>query len=89
MSTESCSAHKRGYAMRKDLNVFVKIDEYSDILDIIALVNEKVKEARTILDKISDLKNQEDAELTAWKHSLDDVERKMKYIDQSLFEPRY
>ena len=75
--------------MRKDMNVFVKIDEYSDILDIIALINEKVKEARTILDKINDLKNQEDSELSSWKHALDDVDRKLKYIDQTLFEPRF
>ncbi|MBN2368568.1 hypothetical protein JXC34_06110 [Candidatus Woesearchaeota archaeon] len=75
--------------MRKDQNVFVRIDEYKDVLDIITLVNEKVKEARIVLGKINDLKNQEDNELDAWRNSLDDVERKMKYIDQTLFEPRY
>ncbi len=75
--------------MHKDKNVFVKIDEYNDILDIIALINEKVREARIILGKIDDLKNQEDLELDAWKSSLDDVERKLKYIDQTLFEPKY
>jgi hypothetical protein len=75
--------------MAKEKNVFVKIDEYNDILDIIALINEKVKEARTILGKINDLKNQEDSELDTWKNSLDDVERKLKYIDQTLFEPKF
>ena len=70
-------------------NVFVKIEEYKDILDIIALINDKVREARTILGKINDLKNQEDSELVTWKNSLDDVDRKLKYIDQTLFEPRY
>ena len=75
--------------MHKDKNVFVKIDEYNDILDIIALINEKVREARMILGKIDDLKNQEDIELDTWKSSLDDVERKLKYIDQTLFEPKY
>ena len=69
--------------------MFVKINEYNDILDIIALINEKVKEARTILDKINDLKNQEDSELNAWRSSLDDIERKLRFIDQTLFEPKY
>ena len=68
--------------MRKESNVFVKVAEYNDLLDIIALINEKVKEARIVLGKIYDLKNQEDSELDAWKNSLDDVERKLKYIDQ-------
>ena len=75
--------------MEKDKNVFIKIEEYNDILDLIALLNEKVKEARTILGKLNDLKNQEDNELMAWKNSLDEVERKLKYIDQSLFEPKF
>lgn len=75
--------------MEKDKNVFVKIDEYNDILDIIALINEKVNQSRTILGKINDLKNQEDSELDAWKNSLDDVERKLRFIDQTLFEPSY
>jgi hypothetical protein len=75
--------------MNKEKNVFVKIDEYNDILDIISLVNEKVNEARIILGKINELKNQEDSELEAWKASLDDVERKLRYVDQTLFEPKY
>ncbi|MCM2325546.1 MAG: hypothetical protein NDI94_03725 [Candidatus Woesearchaeota archaeon] len=75
--------------MKKDLNVFVKMQEYNDILDIIALTNKKVKDARTVLEKIYDLKNQEDAELNAWKSSLDEVERKLKFIDRALIEPEY
>ncbi len=73
----------------KEKNVFIKIDEYNDSLDIVALINEKVKEARLILGKLNDLKNQEDNELLAWKNSLDEVERKLKFINQSLFEPKF
>ena len=48
-----------------------------------------MKEARLVLGKLNELKNQEDSELSAWKNSLDEVERKLKYIDQSLFEPKF
>lgn len=75
--------------MKKDLNVFIKMEEYDDLLDIIALINEKIRDARAILGKIYDLKNQEDGELSAWKNSLNNVERKLKYVDQVLFEPKY
>jgi tetrahydromethanopterin S-methyltransferase subunit G len=75
--------------MQQGMNVFVKIDEYKDILDIMELISEKVKEAKTIMGKINDLKNQEDAELELWKSGLDDVERKLGFIDQTLFEPKY
>lgn len=75
--------------MERGMNVFVKVDEYKDILDVIDLIQEKVKEAKTILGKINDLKNQEDSEIELWKNSLNDVERKLTFIDQTLFEPKY
>ncbi|MBD3203323.1 hypothetical protein GF327_03455 [Candidatus Woesearchaeota archaeon] len=75
--------------MQKGTNVFVKIEEYKDILDIIELLKEKLNEANDILGKINDLKNQEDSELELWRNGLNDVERKLNFIDQSLFEPKY
>ncbi len=75
--------------MHKEKNVFVKIEQYNEILDIVALINEKAGEARAVLGKIEELKNEEDSEIDAWKNSLDDVGRKLKYIDQTLFEPRF
>ncbi|MEM2131108.1 MAG: hypothetical protein QXM96_02180 [Candidatus Woesearchaeota archaeon] len=69
-------------------NVFIKIDEYNEILDIIALINAKVKEAKLLLEKINELKNQEDLEIDNWKNSIEDVERKLKFVDQTLFEPK-
>lgn len=72
-----------------DKNVFIKIDEYNDILDIIALINAKVKEAKLLLEKINELKNQEDLEIDKWKNSIEDIERKLKFVDQTLFEPKY
>ena len=73
----------------RGMNVFVKIEEYKDILDIIDHIQEKIKEAKTIQGKINELKNQEDAELELWKNGIHDVERKVNFIDQTLFEPKY
>jgi hypothetical protein len=73
----------------RGMNVFVKVDEYKDILDILGLIQEKIKEAKTILGKINELKNQEDAELELWKNNIADVERKVDFIDQTLFEPKF
>ena len=66
--------------------VYVKIDEYKDVVDTMELVKKKIVEARASLGKINDLKNQEDAELDLWKTTLDDIERRINVIDKSLFE---
>ena len=67
--------------------VFVRIDEYKDILDVMNLIKNRIKDARNVLGKINELKNEEDAELELWKTSLDEVERKVGFVDKALFEP--
>ena len=67
--------------------VFVKIEEYRDVLDIVGLIKEKLNEARNTLGKIHELKNEEDSELEAWGGTLEEIERKVEQIDGELFEP--
>ena len=67
--------------------VFVKIDEYKDITDVMALMREKVSHAKILLQKISELKAQEDAELSTWTSELSDIESKIAEIDHMLFQP--
>ena len=67
--------------------VFVKIDEYKDIVDIIVLMREKLRQAKFLLDKIAELKAQEDAELATWAKELEDVEARVSSVDKSLSEP--
>jgi len=68
--------------------VFVKVDEYKDILDILDLTHEKVRKARAMLAKIQELKRQEDTTIENWKHDLDIVESRVTEIDQKLFHPQ-
>jgi len=67
--------------------VFVKIEEYKDIVDIMALIREKLRQAKFLLDKIAELKAQEDSELSTWAKELEDVESRMSSIDKALLEP--
>jgi hypothetical protein len=71
-----------------EMPIFVKLDEYKDILDIINLIKNKMDEAKSILGKINELKNEEDSELEIWKNKLEEVERKINFVDKTLFEPR-
>ena len=72
--------------MKAPTQVFVKIDEFKDILDIVNVIKTKMNEANHTLQKIKDLKRKEDSELDMWQSHLDDVERKMANIDKTLFE---
>jgi len=67
--------------------VYVKVDEYKDIMDIMTLLREKIRQAKFLLDKIAELKAQEDSELATWAKELEDVENRIANVDRTLFEP--
>lgn len=67
--------------------VFVKIDEYKEILDVLEMIKSKVREVRETLGSINSLRNEEDAELSMWNNTINDIERKIDSIDKIMFEP--
>ncbi|MFH0979092.1 MAG: hypothetical protein V1837_07375 [Candidatus Woesearchaeota archaeon] len=71
---------------RKEMPIFVRIDEYKDILDLMGLLKTKIAETRSVMGRLSEIKNEEDATLEQWKTQLDEIERKISYIDKTLFE---
>lgn len=68
--------------------VYVKIKDYKDVLDVLDLIKNKISEARELLGKINELKNEEDTELELWNSGLEEIERKVEFVDRTLFEPQ-
>ena len=72
---------------KREMPIFVKIDEYKDILDVMDMLKHKLAETRAVMQKLNDIKNEEDSELEQWKLQLDEIERRVNFIDKTLFEP--
>ena len=70
-----------------EAQVFVKIDEYKDVLRTVGLIKDKLNEAKNTLGKVKELKQQEDVELEVWDGKLSEIENKIVGIDDILFEP--
>ncbi len=73
----------------EDMPVFVKIDEYKDVLEVMNLIRSRIKDAKETLARVNEIKNEEDAELELWSTTLDDIERKVDFADRTLFEPEH
>ena len=73
--------------MRGEAPVFIKIEDYKDVLDVLDLIKDRLGEAKRTLADINELKNDEDAELELWNSTLDEIEKKIEDIDRTLFEP--
>jgi len=66
--------------------LYVKVDDYKDIVDIMTLIRKKLQDAKGILNSINGLKNEEDKEIEQWNSNIDEIDRKIDYLDRTLFE---
>lgn len=66
--------------------VFVKVDEYKEILDVLDMVKGKISEIRETLGSINELRSEEDSEVSMWNGTIDDIEKKIEEIDRMMFE---
>ena len=71
----------------EQMPVFVKIDDYEDVINTIKAIRKKIEEAKETLLKINDLKNEEDHQIEMWQNALSEFEKKVDMIDHSLNEP--
>ena len=75
--------------MADDAPVFVKLEEYDDVLSIVAVINKKLEESKERLIKIKQLNVEEEEEINAWEDNLKDVHEKMEFIGDILQKPRF
>jgi hypothetical protein len=67
--------------------VFVKIHNYKEVLDLMDVLKHKVGEAKETLGRLHEIKSEEDTELEECAKDIDDVNRKLIYLDKTLFQP--
>ncbi len=67
--------------------VFVKVEEYDNVLNLLKTIRAKLDEAKSTITKIGELKNEEDHQVEMWQSTLGEIEKKIEFIDQSLTEP--
>jgi protein subunit release factor A len=72
----------------KEMPIYIRIEEYKDVLEAINVIKNKLEDAKELLAEINEIKDQEDKELSQWESGLDDVEKKLRVIDKTLFEPQ-
>lgn len=69
----------------KDPNpVFVKIEKYKEILDIVEVLNKKVINVKNLLSDLEALKNQEEEEIMNWEKDLDEITHKVDSLREEL-----
>ncbi|MFA5141356.1 MAG: hypothetical protein WC471_00080 [Candidatus Woesearchaeota archaeon] len=73
--------------MEESMQVFVKIDQYKEVLEIMNMIKNKMAETKEVLSTINRLKNEEDSELELWNSSVEEAQKRLDHIDKILFAP--
>lgn len=66
--------------------LFIKLEQYKDVVESLKKLKSKMAEAESVLERLNDLKQQEDRELENWKSDLETVRKSLLGIDKKLFE---
>ena len=66
--------------------VFVQIDDYKDAMNNIEVLKQKIREVEYILDRLNEIKSQEQLEISNCETSLSKIKEKLISIDKKLFE---
>jgi hypothetical protein len=69
-----------------DRPVFVKLEQYRDVVSNIEILKQKIKETEYLLERIEELRGQEQAELDNCQGTLNKLKEKLIAIDKKLFE---
>ena len=73
--------------MKHGDSVFVKINEYKEIMDVLELIKGKIREAKETINDLNDLKNKEDAEIQRWAQTFLEIEKKVGDVDALMIHP--
>ena len=76
---------------RHDANrpLFVEVDNFKKMLEDISHIKNDLKSGITIGEKILDVKNEQDRKFSKLKSTMEEMERKLLFVDKTLFEIKY
>ncbi len=64
--------------------VFVKIDKYKEIMDIIEVIDKKVSGVKEILAEIDELRAKEDQDIKVWEKNVEEITAKISSIKDNF-----
>ncbi len=64
--------------------LFIRLDKYEEIVKTIKLIKDKINENELILERIVNIKKEEDAKLNKWENELRSIYEKIRIIEENL-----
>ncbi len=75
-----------GVVYQKGGPIFVNLKKYGTLLETIDGIKGKLRDSAASLNNANAAKNLEDSKLTQWQGTVENIQRKLLYVDKVLFE---
>ncbi len=76
--------HERKHVERKE--VFVRVDKFRAALENASMIRSSLRQSEELLLKLENIKNAKDRSFDKVKSSLEDLQKKLIFIDKTLFK---
>lgn len=70
----------------ENIPIYVKVDKYKEVVDVLNAINAKLQAIDKTIERINQLKSQEDLQLQAWGENLGDVRARIDKINKAFYE---
>ena len=75
-------------ARENETPLFIKVENYKEVIELMRSIKRKVEEAKATLERIYTIKSEEDVKIEEWDDLLRDLEKKTSFIDETLIESK-
>lgn len=70
--------------MQQTNPVFVKIEKYNELMQLISVLEKKMQVAKQTLNDLEDLKAKEDEELGLWQKHIEEINHKLALMKDEM-----
>jgi hypothetical protein len=66
--------------------IFIRSRDYQEIMGKVSKIKDNIQQTEDVFKRMNEIKNEKDKIFGKWKNSLEDIGRKLTYVEKSLFE---
>lgn len=77
---------ERNFRPQRERTLFVKVEKYREIQAKMNEIKAKISESERVLQKLSEVRSQEEHELREWQEDMSKLKDQLIAIDRTLFE---
>ena len=89
MQHELARIHEKEDIKEKISPLFIKISGFNSVIGDIDFMKNEIKSGTAMLDKLNEIKNEQDKHFSEWRSNMKEIERKLMYIDRVIFETKH